>query len=509
MAQETHAPVDPLNLIREVLAIDPAADAIEWDGRWLDWQGLADRIAAIEALIAELALPEGARVGVMLRNRLPQLVALYAVLLGGRCVVTVNPVYPDATIAADIAELRLPLLIAEPDDLNRPGVLDALAASGGGAIALPPAWDGAPAIVRGRGPGGARHAPPRGMIEMLTSGTSGKPKRVELTRAAFQRSFAAALHYEGGRDGQVAARLRSGVQILLSPITHIAGVWGAINTLAAGRKLVLLEKFRVEPWRRAVAAYRPLVATVGAAGLRMILDADVPRQDLSSLRALTAGAAPVDPAVIDAFFDKYGIAVLTNYGATEFAGAVAGWTLRDFQAHRHDRRGSAGRLHQGVEARIVDPETGAVLPPMTQGLLEIRSHQLPDPETWLRTTDLAMLSEDQFIWIVGRADAAIIRGGFKIHPADVARALETHPAVREAVVVAIPDARLGQVPAAAIMLKREGQADAADLDAHLRGCLLPYQVPVIYALVDDVPRTASMKPILPDVAAMLAAQREG
>jgi long-chain acyl-CoA synthetase len=250
--------------------------------------------------------------------------------------------------------------------------------------------------------------------------------------------------------------------------------------------------------------HRPVVAGATSAGLRMILDAEVPREDLASLRVLTAGAAPVEPEVIDAFWERYGIPVLANYGATEFAGPVAGWSLPDFKAHYADKRGAAGRLHHDVEGRVVDPDTGVVLPPMTEGVLELKSPQLPDPDNWLRTTDKAKLDSDNFLWITGRADSAIIRGGFKVQPDDVVRALESHPAIREAVVVAIPDERLGQVPGAAIILRAKAPPpNDAELMAYLRDRLLPYQVPALFRIVDDVPRSASLKPILPDVAALL------
>ncbi|WP_174291377.1 class I adenylate-forming enzyme family protein [Sphingomonas bacterium] len=491
-------------LIEGVMAVEPDAPAVEWEGRWLDWRGLASRIAAVRAVLDRLELPQGARVGIMLRNRLPQLQALYAVVLRGDCLVTVNPTYPDAVVAADIAGLDLAVVIAELADLERPGMEEALSRTGTAVIALPGAWEGEPLLRHSREPGAARcPATPATMIEMLTSGTTGTPKRVALTRRAFRESFEATLHYEH-RSGDTAPVLRSGVQILVAPLTHIGGIWSALNSVAGGRRIVLLEKFAVAPWHRAVATYRPAVAGATAAGLRMILDADLPRKDLASLRALIAGTAAVDPATIDTFLDRYGIPVLTNYGATEFAGPVAGWSLLDFKAHWGDRRGSVGRLHAGVEARVVDAASGAVLPPMADGVLELRSTQLPDPDRWFRTTDLARLAEDGFLWITGRADAAIIRGGFKVHPAELVSALEAHPDVREAVVVGLPDARLGAVPVAAVMLRAGVSAPAdSELDAFLRARLLPYQLPVFVAVVDDVPRTGSMKPILPDVAMLI------
>ena len=95
----------------------------------------------------------------------------------------------------------------------------------------------------------------------------------------------------------------------------------------------------------------------------------------------------------------------------------------------------------------------------------------------------------------GRADNAIIRGGFKVHPDDIVRAIESHPAVREAAIVGVPDERLGEVPAAAIILKDGAEAlKSDDMRAYLRERLVPYQVPVHYRIVDDIPRTPSMKP---------------
>lgn len=491
--------------IAQVLAIDPAADAIAFGEDWWSWGMLAARLEGLATLYDSLGLGDGARIGVMLRNRPPQLAALLSCVAGERCLVTLNPLYPDATMVADLAALDLPVLVAGEDDLARPGIRAAALAAGTAVIAL--SAQGAALGDPGDPSRWARPVSADTIIEMLTSGTTGKPKRVALGRVAFQHSFDAALAYEGGRDP--TPRLRSGTQVLAAPLTHIGGVWGAVNAVAAGRKLALLERFTVEAWRRAVVAHRPRVAGVTAAGLRMILDADVPRADLASLSVVTAGAAPVPADVIDAFLARYDLPVLANYGATEFAGPVAGWSLADFRAHYPAKRGSAGRIQRGVEARIIDPASGAVLAPGQPGVLELRAPQLGDPTSWLRTTDLAALDADDFLTVLGRADHAIIRGGFKIQPEDISRALEAHPAVREAVVVGLADDRLGQVPAAAVMLRADCAATRdADLDAHLRDLLLPYQVPVLIAVVDDVPRSASMKPILPALAALLTAARK-
>ena len=143
----------------------------------------------------------------------------------------------------------------------------------------------------------------------------------------------------------------------------------------------------------------------------------------------TAPGQPHSIPICRCLYQRYGIPVLQNYGATEFAGGIAGWTLDDFKAHWNAKRGSVGRVNQGIDARVVDPEAGVDLPLGEIGLLELRGGNAASPGEWTRTNDLAMLDADNFLWIKGRYDGAIIRGGFKISPDDVVKALEQHPAV--------------------------------------------------------------------------------
>jgi acyl-CoA synthetase (AMP-forming)/AMP-acid ligase II len=493
------------DLIAGVLAVDPPAPAIEFEGRWESWDGLSARMAAVQDALAATVPGLDVRVGILLRNRLPHLAALYSVIAGGQCLVTLNPLYPDATISADIASLKLPVVIGARQDFERPGVVEAARANGTALIALPDAWEGEPEVVLSPAvTSEVRPTAPGILIEMLTSGTTGVPKRVPLRRAAFEESFGITLRAEGALDA--APQLRPGVMINSAPLTHIGGVWGSMTALTLGRQMVFLEKFSIAAWAEAIALHRPRAASLTAAGLRMVYDAEVPKAALSSVMVITAGAAPTDPALIDAFLARYDIPILTNYGATEFAGPVARWTLPDFRANWTAKRGAVGRLHANVEGRVVDPVTGAGMPAGEEGVLELRSAQLVDAEGWVRSTDRARIDADGYLWILGRADGVIIRGGFKVSPEDVVRLLEEHPAIREAVVVGIPDERLGQVPAAAIMLKRGATApDATELSQHLRQSLAPYQVPTRYLVVEDVPRTASMKPVLPEVARLLSA----
>ena len=484
--------------LRDVMAIDPAAPAIEFERRWLHWGELHASVGAITDALDALGLDAGSRVGVFLANRPGPLAALLAVISTDRCLVAINPAMPDDKLRADIGQLGLPVVVAERRELVRDGMSEWLEASGTKVIELGdrladvrvlPQLGGMPwTSVREQAPGV--------MIEMLTSGTTGTPKRIALTTDGFNRSFASAMNYEKGRSIDDAAQLRDGTRLLTNPIAHIGGLWGAVSALAGGWRVCLLEKFSVEAWRDAVARHRPDVAAAVPAALRMLLDADVPREDLASLKAIRTGTAPLDPAIVDAFLERYDIPVLQTYGATEFAGAVAGWTLKDFRTRYHEKVGSVGRLQRGVAARTVDPLTHEPLPLGSEGLLQLQSAQLGN-DAWVTTTDRAIVDEEGFLWVLGRVDNAIIRGGFKVHPDDVIRALEGHPAIREASVVGVPDERLGEVPVAAVVCRDPAAAPSGDeLAAWLRSALTPYQIPVSFLVVDELPRTTSMKPDL-------------
>lgn len=488
--------------LRAVMAIDAAASEIEFGALSVTWGEIAAAVEAIERGLESMAPGLDARVGVLLRNRPAHVAAIIAVLATGRCLVTLNPLTPDAKLAEDIQRLDLPAVIGDVEDVERTALADAFSAADAGVIAIG-GTDLRVAVSRPRLRTPERTSRAPGVaIEMLTSGTTGPPKRVPLTRTAFDASFSAFARYERNRSHEDAPRLRSGIVMVVNPLAHIGGIYGCIGALLAGRRIALLERFTVEAWTAAVRTHRPRVAPAVPSALRMILEGEVTREDLSSVSAIMCGTAPLDPMIVDAFRERFGVPVLGNYGATEFAGAVAGWTLADFRENWSRKRGAVGRVHPDMEARVVDEESGAELASGSEGLLELRGDQLANGGKWLRTTDRAVLDDDRFLWIRGRADNAIVRGGFKIHADDVARAINEHIAVREAAVVGIPDPRLGEIPVAAVVLRRGQTVSDVELAAHLRKRLLPYQVPTRFVFVDDLPRTPSMKPAAPALRAL-------
>ena len=479
--------------IADVMALDPAGPFVEYECRWYRWGDLAHTAEAVSAQIAP-----GTRVGILLRNRPAQLGLLVGLLRAGANVVTINPDRGVEWVRREVAGLDLPAIAAHPDDVE-------LTSAGAGAALLTTADLGAPIEMTGAPRG--RTSVPGVAVEMLTSGTTGPPKRIPLSYDTLARVLAGAKYYESKRN--LAPSLRPGVAIINAPLVHLSGLFRVLQCVVDGRSFCLLEKFAVDAWLDAVRRHRPVTVSLVPAALRSVLDADLDPADLASLKSVFSGTAPLDPDDADAFYLKYGVPVLTSYAATEFGGGVAGWTLGDHFKYWTEKRGSAGRAHPGCELRVVDPETGEPVPADAEGQLEVKTRQLGDESDWLRTTDLARLDADGFLWILGRSDQTIIRGGFKVQPETVRAALDRDPRVRDVAVVACPDARLGAVPVAAVELR--SSADAVTADELLAGAgsvLARYELPREIRIVDSLPRTPSGKVDLLAVRALFDSPAE-
>jgi len=480
--------------LRTILELNPRADAIEYDGEWWTWARVAEIARGVEAQVPE----PGAPIGVLLRNTPQHVAALLGILLADGCIVTINPSLGVERVQADLASLDLAVLIGTEADL---------ATYGAGPAPRVVLRDGVVSRVsteldQREGPDSPvvepsrDHLRPGVAVLMLTSGTTGTPKRVELTSDVLVRTMEGAKHYEGSE--LAAPRLKTQAAIVNSPLVHLSGVFRTLQCVLDGRPFALLPRFEVTAWADAVRRHRPKTASLVPTALRMVLESDLTRDDLASLLSVTSGTAPLDPADAEAFTERFGVPVLTSYAATEFGGGVAGWNIKDYREYAAAKRGSVGRAHAGCGLRVVDPNAEGV------GLLEVRPAQFGEDADWIRTTDLARIDADGFLWIVGRADQTIIRGGFKVQPDTVRAALEQQPAVRAASVFGIPDERLGELPVALVELRDGETATPADLIAAITPSLARYEIPALLEIVETLPRTDSGKVDLTAARAMVS-----
>ena len=474
-------------LTSRALARGSACPAIEWQDRWFNWEELKQVADQVKALVAASGADSRTPVALLPRNHPAAIAAMFGLIAASRNILMIHVYQSPAGIAREIVRLKPAIVVAMPGDLTDE-VRAVLQEHGIAGIVL----DGMkPMLVQGSESSTAvcESPPTRPQFELLTSGTTGPPKQF-------------ALSYDMLAEHMVGANLFNTSQAVdpanLPPVfqylsfSTITGLYLVLPTLLNGIRIALVDRFTLPDWHKYVLRHRPAYAGLPPPAVQMIMEAEIPKEDLASIRCVNTGAAPLDPNLHRAFEERYGIPILLAYGATEFGGPV---TLMTYDLHKEwgqKKFGSVGQPFAGAQLRAVDPETGAALPAGTRGVLEVIAPRV-GPH-WIRTSDLGLVDEDGFVFIHGRADGAIIRGGFKLLPDDIERALMLHAAVAAAGVTGIPDKRLGQVPAAAIRFDPRAQKPTVgELEAHLRNHVPGTHIPVTWRFVDTLPYTVMMK----------------
>jgi long-chain acyl-CoA synthetase len=474
-------------LTLRALVREASRPCIEFEDRWFTWGEMRHVAERVGAHIDASGAPPGSPVALIARNRPSAVAALLGLIARGCTVRMVHAFQSPAAMARDVERLKPSALIGAAEDFTSE-ILSVLRTHGIAAIVISD-MDATAVPGLERSEGRDVQVPAFPQLEILTSGTTGPPKHFAISFDVIARHHVG-VHMLASNPG--IDPLQMPPMLLFFPLGNISGVYSTIPTMLRGRRAELWDRFSVASWHRHVLRYRPELSGVPPAGVQMVLDANIPPADLASIRLLSTGAAPLDPTVQRAFEERYGIPILLSYGATEFGGPVAAMTADLYPEWGKRKFGSVGRPLPGAQLRVIDPDTGDVMPPGKEGLLEVVSPRLgPD---WIRTSDIALIDEDGFLFHRGRADGAIMRGGFKLLPETIERALLLHPSISAAAVVGVPDSRLGQVPAAAIQLKPAVLTpDLADLEAHLRAHVLATHIPVTWRFVQELPRNPSMK----------------
>ncbi|MFC4944314.1 class I adenylate-forming enzyme family protein [Pseudonocardia sp. GCM10023141] len=479
-----------------LLRFEPDHRLVQYQGDWTSVGDAAALAAALDARLRGCGLAEPIKVGLITRNRPGQVLTILATLLARRCLVPITSIQSDAATIAEVDRTRIGVLVADHEDWSRTGLVEHCAARGILGLEMPVDRSGPLTVVASpEAPRPETVPAPDVAVLMPTSGTTGPPKRISYRYSHVNGALGRIARYSGatGRTLGGEIRPRAGVVVAALPLAHVAGFWTVLQALAEGRSISLLDRFEPTTWSNLIKEHRVRVAMIPPTTLGMVLDADVPVEHLSTLRAVLCGTAPLDPELQQAFTSRYGVPVLTAYGATEFPGGLVGWTLDDYHRFHTDKPRSAGRARPGIGIKIVDQNDGSDLPFDREGLVAVHSPQATTStvDGWVRTNDIGRMDADGFLWIVGRADDAINRGGFKIVPQVVEAALREHPAVREAAVVGIAEPRLGQVPVAVVTLRVP--VEPQQLLEWVRERLTKYQVPISVRVVEELPRTTSMK----------------
>ena len=486
-------------VIAQALAGDGEQTALEFRGSSVSWRYLREVADAVDAVLTAAGLGRSAPIAFVPRNRPAFVGALLSLIAARRSVIMIYAFQSPAAIAADLQKTGCPAVIADMQDWTA----ETLAALPPGALAIGLASDleAEPQVRLVAGNvaadrSGLRGPTPQPVVEMLTSGTTGAPKRAPTLYTVMERALITGSVLDAGKDGQAGDP-----GTVNFPISNISGIYSLLPMLAARRLVLFQEKFDLDDWLAFVAKYRPDIVILPPAGVRMMLDRDVSPDAMKGVRFVQIGTAALDPDAQRAFEERYGVAILLSYGATEFCGAATTMTVDDHARYGATKFGSVGRAFSGNEVRILDQSNGRVLPAGEVGLIEVKVPVLGDD--FIRTNDLGVLDEDGFLYHRGRVDGVIVRGGFKVLPGAVERILNNYPGIAASCVVGVSEPRLGQVPVAVLELQRgASQPDAATLSAHLRETLPATNIPVAYHFVDPLPRTPSLKIDLKAVRAL-------
>lgn len=335
-----------------------------------------------------------------------------------------------------------------------------------------------------------------GVLALLfTGGTTGTPKAAQVTyRQVAWNTFTTLLH-----------ELRPGdVTITHTPMFHTGGLFVyTLPLLTAGGRVVIMRRWDAAEALRLLAEEQVTFFFAVPTQYRQLLDAPgFAGADLSRLRFLTSGGAPLPVPLLEAWQRVHRVPFKQGFGMTEFGPGI--FSMEPADAAR--KAGSVGRPNMFVEARLVDDagrdvEGGAVGELLLRGPAccagyfgdPAATRAAIDAAGWLHTGDLARRDEEGFFFVAGRRKDMFISGGENVYPLELEEALHAHPAVALASVVGVPDARWGEAGHAFVVLRPGAAATEEALLEHLRARLARYKVPRRVSIVASLPQNAAGK----------------
>ncbi len=466
----------------------PDSPALLIGDAMITYSELDDATARVAGLIRERGLVPGDRVGIMLPN-VPQFAfAYYGVLRAGGVIVPMNVLLKQREVEFYLGDSEAKLIFAW-HELAGEAELGAAAVGAECIVVEPESFAGSLAAVEPVEEVADRAAGDTAVI-LYTSGTTGKPKGAELTHSnlAINADVSKAL-FTLDHDDVVLGAL---------PLFHAFGQTCGLNAaISAGSSLALIPRF--SPDRALTTIQRDGVTVfegVPTMFSALLHHPDREEFDVSTLRVCVSGGAALPVEVLRGFEQAFGCVILEGYGLSETS-PVACFNHPD----RERKPGSIGTPIEGVEMRLVDDgrqqaASGEV------GEIAIRGHNVMkgywnrpeatadaiDSDGWFYSGDIARIDEDGCYFIVDRKKELIIRGGYNVYPREIEEVLYEHPAVREAAVIGVPHAELGEEVAAAVALKPGETVTESEIRDYVKANVAAYKYPRHVWFVDELPK---------------------
>jgi long-chain acyl-CoA synthetase len=494
-------------MLRTLAASQPDAPMLTCGERTLTWGELYRRARRVSRALAAEGIGTGDRVVFLDRNGIEYFEVFFGCALLGAVSVSVNWRLAPGEMADIVIDAGARVAFVGPDYAGAAKEIAGRAACVRSWVGLEDldAWLDAHAEPDPPDPG-FEPEPDDVVIQLYTSGTTGLPKGVMITG----RNIATVL-VEADATFNIQADT---VSLVAMPLFHIGGTGWALGGMSRGGHSVILRDVDPVAMLGLVERHRVTETFVVPAVLMFVLATpELATTDVSSLRRIFYGAAPISEDLLVRSMEAFGCDFAQVYGLTETTGAIT--TL---QPEDHDPSGprsrllqSAGRPLPHVELRIVDPDTGSELPVGKVGELWTRSGQnmagyWNKPEAtgevlsgdgWFRTGDAGWVDAEGYVFLHDRIKDMIVTGGENVYPAEVENALVAHPAVTDAAVIGVPDERWGETVKAIVVrapgVPGDDEALAADLMASTRERLAHYKCPTSVDFVEVLPRNPSGK----------------
>lgn len=358
--------------------------------------------------------------------------------------------------------------------------------------------------------------PERPALLLFTSGTSAEPKAAVLEHRNLAAYILGSVEFAGAAEEEAA--------LVSVPPYHIAGVANLLSNVFAGRRIVYLSSFDPAGWLNTVRSEGITHAMVVPTMLAQVVESlgDATHAAAPTLRTISYGGARMPVPVLERALALFpGVDFVNAYGLTETSSSIAVLSPED---HRmalgstdpavRGRLGSVGQILPGVEVEVRD-ETGRSVPGGQHGEIWVRGEQVSgryagsaspcDQDGWFPTRDAGWLDADGYLYVEGRADDTIIRGGENIAPAEIEEVLLRHPAVTDAAVVGVPDQQWGQRVGAAVVLRPGASVEPDELAAWSRQHLRRAKAVEVVVVRTELPRTTTGKLLRRQVLADLVA----
>ena len=467
-------------------------------GRSYTYQQLAWATAKVAGGLVARGFGPGQVLAILLPNLPEYFLAFHGAAMAGGTVTTVNPTYGLEEIRFQLIDSAARFLVTIPMFLETSK--KAIEGTSVEEIYVLGEAEGATPFISlaAADPIGQVHVDPKNDVVVLpySSGTTGLPKGVMLTHHNLVANMCQVLH---------VLELEAANERVLAvlPFFHIYGMQVLMNNIIfRGGTVVTMPRFDLEQYLQLIQDHKVTVAyTVPPIVLALAKHPLVDNYDLSSIRLVFSGAAPLGADLAKEAGARLGCDVVQGYGMTELSPVTHATPPGQFKP------GSIGVTISNTLVRVVDPGTGADLDPFQDGELWIKGPQMMkgylnnpaataatiDEEGWLHTGDIGHVDADGHFYIVDRLKELIKYKGFQVAPAELEAVLLTHPAVADAAVIGVPDEEAGEIPKAFVVVKPGQSVTAEDLESHVATHLAHYKQVREVEFIDAIPRSASGK----------------